>query len=336
MRYYQILLLLLFLMPTAARSDCAFPWPQGTFLQVYDSHLTKDSDGWRHDISRWKSLGVEELVLQWSAYGSPEGEAFPIIESGTLRRLLDAAEAAAVKLRIGLRYDPGFWDHHAHDESSFGGQASQAPSDLVNYLFRRGRDQQALIAALAPLALHPAFGGWYISDEIDDLRWRSLSRRQLLNDYLAKLVDSLKEETPSASIAISAFSNGLLAPLELAEFLEEVTTNNGIDQLFFQDGIGARKLEMSELGYYIPVLSKKFQDSPASFTLIVELFETSPADDGFLPASAERIEEQLLHAATSGGAPFTFSLPHHADPRAGEAAGLLARELKQLKQKCGL
>src|SRR5690606_12618519 len=103
MRYYQILLLLLFLMPTAARSDCVFPWPQGTFLQVYDSHLTKDSDGWRHDISRWKSLGVEELVLQWSAYGSPEGEAFPIIESGTLRRLLDAAEAAAVKLRTGLR-----------------------------------------------------------------------------------------------------------------------------------------------------------------------------------------------------------------------------------------
>jgi len=345
MRWYKALLLPLLLpwallpsalIPSAVEAACPAYWPDTTFLQLYDSDLERPSNDWRQALSRWKSLGVEEVILQWSAYGTPQEGPFPVIESGTLERLLAAAEATAVRLRIGLRYDPGFWDDHEHDESSLHEDVPQAPSDLMRYLFQRWRDQQALIAVLAPLLPHPAFAGWYISDEIDDLRWRGPARRQLLSDYLAKLVKRLQEATPDTEIALSAFSNGFLPPLELGEFLQGLVAASGIGQLFFQDGIGAEKLEMTELDYYIPALTERFEGSDQSLAIIVELFEMNAAGDAFTAAAPERILQQLQKASASGRAPITFALPHHADPEATEEAARLAQELGQIKRRCGL
>ncbi|HLW28152.1 MAG TPA: DUF4434 domain-containing protein [Kiloniellales bacterium] len=331
------LALLFLFLPAMAEASCPSFWSTGTFLQLYESDNARSTEEWRAAMARWKRQGAQHLILQWAAYGAPGTNSFPLIEEGTIKRLLDAAAANGTQVHLGLRYDPDFWAERAHDESGLGEQRLQPPSDLTRYLFMRERDLEALVNALAPLAIHPAFGGWYISDEIDDGRWLSDGRRALIGAYLKKIVNLLKERTPDAAVALSAFSNGLLPPRELAEFLQHLAHSSGIDHLLFQDGIGAGKLELSELSLYIPALAEQFAHSTVIFTVIVELFQQDSLSENFTAAPFERIRLQLQQAAESGAASFTFALPHHADTLepAGDLLGLGA-QLLTLKERCGL
>ena len=328
-------LLLCFLVPNVVQASCPLLWPSGTFLQLYENDVERSADDWRAAAARWKKLGVEELILQWTAYGPPEGEGFALVEAGAVEKLLDAAHTSRIRVHLGLRYDPTFWLERGHDESAADPEAPQAPSALSRYLFERLRDQEALVSALAPLAGHPAFAGWYISDEIDDQRWRGAGRQALLTNYLKKTSDLVKRLTPHAPVTLSAFSNGLLPPRELAEFLWKLAQSSGIDRLLFQDGIGAHKLEISELPLYIPALREQFVEGGPTFAVIVEIFESGEAPDAFISAPMERITLQLRHAARADTAPFTFALPHHADALSEDAPLGLASQLLQLKRSCG-
>lgn len=318
------LLLLAWAGPAAA--GCPPAWPNATFLQLYADDPPDTPDRLR----RWRALGSEELILQWSAWGPADGGPFPLLQSGRIAALLAAAEAAGLRLRLGLRYDPGFWEDHEEEEEE--GLPEHRPG-LERYLEQRLSDQRALIAALAPLAAHPAFAGWYIADEIDDRRWNAPRRRQRLADYLGRLAGLLRAATPGASIAISGFSDGRLPPQEWAELWAGLLPAAGIDRLLFQDGIGAGKLELAELGLYLPLLAAALAVADRELALVVELFEPDP-EGGFRPAPLERTLAQLAQAAFTGRPPVVFALPHYADPAAGPQAATLAEALAALHARC--
>jgi len=307
---------------------CPALWPNATFLQLYGDDPPVTSERLRH----WRSLGAEELIVQWSAYGPPDGGPFPLVESGRLAALLDAAAAAGLRLRLGLRYDPGFWRERDAGEP----EEPLQRSELARYLERRLADQTALLVVLAPMTAHPAFAGWYLADEIDDRRWNARRPRLLLLDYLRRGAEALRAAAPQADLAVSGFSGGVLPPQEWAAFWVELLNTARIGRLLFQDGIGAAKLELSELDYYLPVLAERLREAEREVSVVVELFEADPArPERFRPAPLERVAEQLRRAAATGRPPATFALPHYADPAAGPAAAVLAADLAALHRDCG-
>lgn len=324
----RLLLPFCLLLWAGSAAACPALWPNATFLQLYadDPPVTAER------LRRWRALGVEELILQWSTYGPPDDGPFPLVESGRLAALLDDAAEAGLRLRLGLRYDPGFWRERDAGEP----EEPLQRSELARYLERRLVDQAALLAVLAPLAAHPAFAGWYLADEIDDRRWNARRPRLLLLDYLRRSAEPLRAAAPEADLAVSGFSDGLLPPREWAAFWVELLNAARIERLLFQDGIGAGKLELSELDYYLPVLGERLREAEREVSVVVELFEADPArPERFRPAPLERVTEQLRRAAATARPPSTFALPHYADPAAGPAAGALADDLAALHRDCG-
>src|SRR5690625_2221815 len=181
MDFWKRLLLALLFLPLAlheAQALCPPIWPRVTFLQLYEGDLQKDTRDWQRAFRRWQALGTEEVILQWSAYGAPEGGPFPLVQEGLIPLLLDIAAEEGMELRLGLRYDPDLWQRREHHEPDRQSTATAgAPSELSRYFFRRQQDHEALLQLLAPLAAHPAFAGWYITDEIDDVTWREPAGR---------------------------------------------------------------------------------------------------------------------------------------------------------------
>ncbi|MDF2096642.1 DUF4434 domain-containing protein [Aquibaculum arenosum] len=331
-----LLFLLLLAAALPAKAGCPAP-PQGSFLQLY----LDQGPPWEHTsaqaLQRWKALGAQEIVLQWSAHGSPGDERFALIERGAVQALLEAGAQAGVRIRLGLRYDPGLWDPRNHDEgrSADGHTTVTAPpSELETYLARRLRDQEALVAALGPFANHLAFAGWYIADEIDDRNWTSPARRAVLNDYLADVADLLHSVAPGVDIAISGFSTGWMPPQEWAAFWTDLLTATGIDRLYFQDGIGAGHLEMTELPHYLPPLAEGLQQAGHGLSVVVELFGAGGQDEAFGPADPERVMQQLALAAVTRAPTVSFALPHYADSEEGPRAARLAAALAELTANC--
>lgn len=334
-RLHALLLLLLLTASPPATADCPAP-PEGTFLQLY----LDQGPPWEHTsaqaLQRWKAMGAREVVLQWSAHGSPGDVRYPLIDRGAVQALLEAGAQAGVGIRLGLRYDPGLWDSREHHGRPLPDDrtATAPPSELETYLARRLRDQEALVATLARFMDHPAFAGWYIADEIDDRNWTSPARRAALSDYLAEVADLLHAVAPDADIAISGFSTGWMPPREWADLWTDLLTATGINRLYFQDGIGAGHLEMTELPYYLPPLAEGLQQAGHGLNLVVELFEAAAGKEGFRPADPERIMQQLAQAAMTQAPAVSFALPHHADNEDNPEAGRLAAALLDLAASC--
>src|SRR5690625_7996321 len=102
-------LLLCFLVPNVVEASCPLLWPSRTFLQLYENDVERSADAWRAAAARWKKLGVEELILQWTAYGPPGGERAALVGAGAVERLLDAAHARRIRSQLGSLYAPYVW-----------------------------------------------------------------------------------------------------------------------------------------------------------------------------------------------------------------------------------
>jgi hypothetical protein len=64
----------------------------------------------------------------------------------------------------------------------------------------------------------PAFAGWYLPEEIDDINWRIPEARRKLLRHLGRVSASLRKLTPGAGIAISTFSNARMSPAQFRDF----------------------------------------------------------------------------------------------------------------------
>jgi len=108
---------------------------------------------------------------------------------------------------------------------------------------------------MRPLATkYSSFKGWYISEEIDDINWRSFESQQVLFHYLEKLTKHLRVLTPDKQVALSGFSNGALSPDSFQTFWSELLVRANVDTVLFQDGIGVNKLQLDNLHHYLKAM----------------------------------------------------------------------------------
>lgn len=302
----------------------------GTFLQLLEEHGNWTDERWKQLFDDLHSLGIRRLIVQWSVadglafYPSTQ---FRGVKGAPLEKLLQAADAAHFEVTVGLLHDSDYWTNIKQD-----------PPLIATYLRNLRAKSLATVAELLPiLNTHPSVGGWYISEEIDDITWRKPDARSVLLEHEASLAAELKRKTPTWSVSISAFSQAQSSPAGFEHFWGEFLSRVQVDTVLYQDGVGVAKLDMNGLPVYLQAMRNAAEKNHRCLTVVVELFrQTSgpPLNDSpfaAVPAPIERIGCQLALADkfASGGI-IGFSVPEYMTPQSGEPAAKLFNDYQHL------
>lgn len=302
------------------------PVLNGTFIQLLEENGKWNSTRWERLFDFFQSVGLTEVVVQWSLLDS---SAFHVPNSGEplapVGMILEAAESRGIDVYLGLAAESRYWE-----------MIKQPPAGQEEYLRQLRLKSERVAREVAPLAAkYQAFKGWYISEEIDDLSWRAPRSRQVLYRHLKELSSNLKKLTPGDEVLLSAFSNARMSPDSFQEFWRDLLRESSIDILLFQDGAGVGKLPEELLPVYLKAVRAATDASKKKLQVVVELFETvSESPFAARPAPFRRVARQLETAGrfASGGIN-AFSVPDYMS-HDGSAA---AKELSEgyLRYKLG-
>lgn len=287
----------------------------GSFYQPWRENLCDGPEAWGPWMADLRATGVSRLIVQWVSW---EHDWLFVSRPCTtdtanddrLRQLLDAAAQHGISVWLGL------------DGSSYWWKATQACNsdvEVSGYLSWRAAVLAELAEALLPVTGHAAFGGWYLSDEIDDINWIGSFRAEALGAFLQSITASLKTWTPQKRIAISYFANGSRTNAEQCEVQWRRWFNAAplLDEVLFQDGIGAGHNTLAQWPALLAAVSRAAATATPKrrCTPVVELFEPrqpKEADEPlFHPAPASRVEAQMALAKKNHQETVAFSVPDY-------------------------
>ncbi|WP_341990984.1 DUF4434 domain-containing protein [Azorhizobium sp. AG788] len=299
---------------SAPRTDRLPRRLDGSFLQVWKDDLTLPRPRWAERLRQMKVLGCQTLVLQWTALGTAYAMSDPLLDA-----LMDLALAAGLGVRVGLPHQEGYWPMLA------------APDLAVRAgYFVRATDAGTRILQGSRLSAHPAFSGWYVPYEIEQVNWADAERRGILARYLAALAKANDSGIP---LAISTFRSALPDVKTLADLwgaiLDEVPV-----RLMVQDGVGI--FGMGNYRHLAPLFAL-LRARGSDFDTVVELFTEIPSGktDGTtfsaVPATMVRLRAQLAAAADTGAQSLIGFAVHpymtDASPAATQLRAAYARAL---------
>jgi hypothetical protein len=273
---------------------------KGIFYQPWQSDLSLNRSDWERRMARLHENGLDTLYLQWLQYGEinflnahlKKGELF-------IRVLLNAAVTQEIGVYVGLFSDPEFFH-----------SLSLSTVELDRYLFKlREKTVRLATEFQARYGNHPAFRGWYLPEEIDDLNWQDPSRQKLLNHHLHTLTLALKSLGGEKPIVFSTFFSGALSPERYARFCQQLL--KGSDAfLLVQDGLGGR-MDLPTTRRYHDAL-RRIVLNQDRLCWIMELFNDELPGPGFKGKAIEAQEFNerfsVVHKSFMGKRLALFSL----------------------------
>jgi len=326
----RVILLLACLIPVCPLRTAAGVSPRftGTFVQLLGQHERWTTDQWQALFRSLRSIGVEELIVQWSVHDQTPfypSRHFKTAGHDVLPRVMEAASDQGFHVRIGLVHDSAYWRKIARN-----------PKLVRVYFNRLLRANLAAARELNDLfGGSPAFAGFYIPQEIDDRTWLPPEHLAVLETYLTELRQGLRDIAPQASVAISGFSNAFADPELLGRTWQRLLAQSGIDQVLFQDGIGVGKLGLDDADVFLAAVADAARQDGRTFTPIVETFtqlDGEPINKKPFraePASLNRLIRQLaLAGRTSHAGIMAFSLPEYCSPFGVPGAAALYQAYK--------
>lgn len=277
---------------STAGSDCSDAPIRATFIQPSHADLQRDRWEWRRLLLANRELGIRSLYLQWSAWGDYDFSRARLVDGAPfIATLLSQAEELGMRVHLGLAAEP-----------TFGSYLSLPTEQLAARLRELRRRSLALARELAPLASKsPAFAGWYLAEEIDDLHWRDAARTELLKQHLREEQRGLAPLLAGAPVSISAFLSGQPPAAEFISLWDEIWRDSQL-RLLLQDGAGVHQLPSDTWLARAKPLGELARSRGREWGIVVELFQQrsgTPIDDGEFSADAappERLKAQLALA----------------------------------------
>ena len=259
---------------------------QGTFIQPWQSYESLSVEEWRKRLKITRSLGCDEIVLQWSA---TEGGEHPwALPPALVALLFEEAAREGMGIRMGLPYDERWWT----------ALASQDPAVLPAF-FAATQDRCLQYMQASSLVQHPGFRGWYLPYELDQYNWATADRRARLVGWLLAIAAGVPPQRP---LAVSTFFSQLQTPGQLTTLWSDIL-DKVVLRPMLQDGVG-----VAGMGNYagLESLRNLLRRRGVAFDLIIELFEQLPPAEGSggafraRAATAERVRAQLEVARNYG------------------------------------
>lgn len=226
-----LLTALLLVAPFANAMNAVMYQPQLRDITVTDAQ-------WQSVLSKLKGQGIDTLVLQWSRYD----DAFRDGKSRAwLEQKAQLTAANGMKLVIGLAADGRFFER----------QKQPLPA-LENYLNRLRANDVAVAKRWVDVLGDKSIAGWYISSELDDLRWRDPKMQQAALSWLSKTRLSLAG-VADKPVAVSSFFAGNMTPDSYRKWVTTIS-HSGV-KVWVQDGAGTQMLTNAERALYLKVPS---------------------------------------------------------------------------------
>jgi len=249
---------LLLFIPLWAQAFSAVMWQP----QLRDRQIPPAQ--WQQLMQQLPKQGVDTLVLQWSRYGDALND--PADQQWLLARAQDARHVG-LKLAIGLYSDPEFFS-----------RLHQPDTAVTQYFDRLRREDRQQAAQWVKILGTNAISGWYLSAEIDDLRWRNPAAQQLLVNWLTKSHQDLVQ-IADKPVVISSFFAGNMAPQQYRDMLN-LLAGSGV-KLWVQDGRGVGKLSAAQRQLYLDAIAAC--PTPAASAVIYERFISQADGHSFAP-----------------------------------------------------
>jgi hypothetical protein len=267
---YGLMALLLVSATPAQAGDPTDGMLGGIFYQPWREDLSLTKPQWEKRMLRLRRDGLETLYLQWLQYGEADFLNAPL-KTGEpfIKVLLDTASNQGIGIHMGLFSDPEFFKCF-----------TLPPRELETYLLGL-REKNLRIARQfqARYGKHPAFSGWYLCEEIDDLHWQSASRRKILNTHIRRQRESLRALNRDKRVAFSTFFSGALSSEAYALFCRQLL--EGSDHLVMvQGGLGSGRADMTTTRRYHEALNRA-AGKHGRLLWIVELFNDELPGPGF-------------------------------------------------------
>lgn len=251
----------------------------GSFLQLWPSHLDLSRAQWRERLRQTRGLGCRDLVLQWVGL-SGKSPAWQLPQA-TLKLLLDEAQRAGLSVQVGLPYDERWWDVIADEDT-----------DALRVFLAQTEKNAADFMRTATFTGHRAFRGWYIPYEIEQFNWANPQRQAMLAQWLARITQARGNANAPG---ISTYYSRLPGEGKLASLWGTVLERAELRPMI-QDGVGVAGLDNYDA---LAPLARALRARGTQFDLIVELFEELPpaTSDGttFNAVAADfgRVQTQL-------------------------------------------
>lgn len=280
-----LLTALLLVAPFANAMNAVMYQPQLRDITVTDAQ-------WQSVLSKLKGQGIDTLVLQWSRYD----DAFRDGKSRAwLEQKAQLTAANGMKLVIGLAADGRFFER----------QKQPFPA-LENYLNRLRANDVAVAKRWVDVLGEKSIAGWYISSELDDLRWRDPKMQQAALSWLSKTRLSLAG-VADKPVAVSSFFAGNMTPDSYRKWVTTIS-HSGV-KVWVQDGAGTQMLSDAERALYLKVPSagnviELFREDKQA-----KMFKATPAPAAYqqqwlatpVPPGQDRVYFSLRYMSAASG-----------------------------------
>jgi hypothetical protein len=279
----------------------------GSFLQIWNDAGcfcgNWDQARWAEEMQRMADLGMNTLIVQYGMYDNGAGQTtafypstlgFVTYTQPTLDHMLAAAQAKGQKVIVGLYFNAN-WD---------GDLDWDQPATYNNVEIR---NTQVIDELWSRYGAHPAFGGWYIPQEIDDMRWQSASRAAMLAGMVQNLAAHAKSRNAALPVIIAPFF-GMNQPADVYKdwWVNFLAAAPGVDWVIPQDGVGTSRTDGdTDVPSYFSALKSAVDFAGRNFGATVESFQQTGAST-FVPTTIARLQSQLAVAGSFTNRIFQF------------------------------
>lgn len=260
-----------------------------------------------------KEIGIKTVVIQWVASTEQAyypAKSIPIYRPDLVKEILDKASMSQMDVFFGLPM-PVDW---------FSAEKTTAYLMLLK--------TKAYIAAVELIDLYgdnPVFKGWYLPYEfpVSELNNNSLRR------FIIDLTNDLKKLTPGKEVMIAPYlDKKSVWSTQKSTVWESFLSDNPIDIIALQDGVGASELQPELVSHYYKFLREICRKTGHTLWAVVEVFNKD-----FTSAMPQRVIKQLKMEGPVVDSIIIFDFSHYLNPDRNERSAMLYKELKDYLKK---
>jgi hypothetical protein len=279
----------------------------GSFLQIWNDvgcacgNWTQAR--WNTEMQTMADVGMNTLIVQYGMYGDgagtvtafyPSNLGFVTYRQPTLDYIMAAAQARGQKVVVGLYFNAN-WD---------GDLAWDQPATYNDVEFR---NRQVIDEIWSRYGANPAFGGWYIPQEIDDLNWQSDGNRALLAGMVQNLAAHAKGKNAALPVMIAPYFR-MNQPADVYRdwWVNFLAAAPSVDWVIPQDGVGTNGTDGdTDVPYYFAALQYATGFTGRNLGATVESFQQTGSST-FVPTTIARLQDQLKVAGSYATRIFQF------------------------------
>lgn len=307
----------------------------GAFYQIWNGagcdcgNWTQEQ--WDNALQRMKDVCMDTVYVQYSVwednawYNASPSITWINYRNPTIDRIFSAANSKGMKVVLGLYFSES-WN-------------TANKSDPATYSSLLTREQQIIDDLWTQYGSNPAFYGWYIPQEFDDLNFNTDPAKTLVANYFRDVSDYCKTKSSLKPVNISSFfgSVGSLysgpnkpGDFELAWWNDFLNTATNIDIIIPQDGVGAGKNDVdTDVPQYFQIINTACNNHNRIFGANVESYKMQGAT--LVPADINTFKKQLWVAGTLTNLIITWEWAN-MDPILGALQAQLYNDYKTYQQ----